>query len=251
MCVRHACCCVSSTLAVSRPTARVRTCRSAAAPSWIQTQTAHRCLTQPNIGSICCAHLQALIQFGKDVVEGTAKKFFKSGAARLPSCLSSCFSSAQHCMRACVPVLICCCCCCWPPEGSGCVCWQSLLRQRRCPLACWWLAPAHQPACAHPLLPSAADVPKEPLDKGVAVIVGNTVESIVKDPTKASAALGACNLRVVAVCVVQWPLLWGDCCEGPHQGEWRSLCATCGKQAPIAKAGVRMRPSKSLDTRSC
>jgi protein disulfide-isomerase A1 len=30
----------------------------------------------------------------------------------------------------------------------------------------------------------SAEVPKEPLDKGVAVIVGNTVETIVKDPTK-------------------------------------------------------------------
>lgn len=51
-------------------------------------------------------------------------------------------------------------------------------------------------------IPSAAEPPKEPLDKGVAVITGNTVETIVKDPTKASWALflsAACSCRLERV----------------------------------------------------
>ncbi len=46
------------------------------------------------------------------------------------------------------------------------------------------LTPAAWPCNHSPALPLAAAEPAEPLDKGVRVVTGNSVESIVKDPTK-------------------------------------------------------------------
>lgn len=150
---------------------------------------------------------QALTQFGKDVVAGTAKKFFKSGElsrflrllVRLLVELAGAWVSWEPGpvapgAKARLEAGLCC---------PRCLLQQSLLlAMRAVPLRPWRVRSCCAPArlwynqsdvsslaSTSVRFHAAAEVPKEPLDKGVAVIVGNTVETIVKDPTKVGVAL--------------------------------------------------------------
>lgn len=127
---------------------------------------------------------EKLVKFAEDVIAGKAAKFFKSGERTPPPHAATHRPSISPWHAApCLPALPSC-------------CWPALVRPAACPSFC---IPFFLPAlpCRCPLMltdvpaapaapppPPAAAEPAEPLDKGVAVIVGNNVESVVMDPTK-------------------------------------------------------------------